>query len=358
VAAVLLARGAAHGVLFEHGLDAGCCVKRVMFALGAIVLLGGATAGAAWAQKTRPTTTGPDADGDGVADAVDRCPNTPRGTRVNRFGCRVVLLAPGAAAPAGADTAAPGQPRTDSAVLRGPGAKPARAAPSLVGRPGGAPATGQPAVTPQAAGAPAVPAAAPAAAGFTAGLAVGVFEGDSGALPEYLRRFGLQLDSAVVSLVNVFRNTSGQPLAGADAPTALSARERDRWTRCRDLHWDLQSYATAMHEVMGADLLPDNALLRRAAAALDSALTALEATAECDNVASMLAAPDRWSPWGAQYAATARRFYAEWYPQLRGVHEHNRGFLQALNAALPAARRVAVPAAIPRTPPYAGAAPR
>jgi hypothetical protein len=322
-----------------------------MYLLGAVALLSGALAGAASAQKTRPTTTGPDADGDGVTDAADRCPNTPARTRVNRFGCAVVLMAPGADSGAGRRL-----PRPDSAVLRGPGAKPARAAPSLVGQPGAAPATGQPAVTPQAAAAPGAPPAAAAPAGFSAGLGVPVFEGDSAELPEYLRRFALQLDSTAVTLVAVFRNTSGQPLAGAESPTALSARERDRWTRCRDLHWDLQTYATAMHEVMGAELLPDVAPLRRTATALDSALSALEATAECDNVASMLAAPDRWTPWGAQYAASARRFYSEWYPQLREVHERDRAFLQALNATLPAARRAAVPAAIPRTPPYAGAA--
>jgi len=32
----------------------------------------------------------PDSDGDGVPDAQDRCPNTPRGAKVNMYGCEVV----------------------------------------------------------------------------------------------------------------------------------------------------------------------------------------------------------------------------------------------------------------------------
>jgi hypothetical protein len=164
------------------------------------------------------------------------------------------------------------------------------------------------------------------------------------------------LDSAVVTLVGVFRNTSGQPLSGAAEPGALSQRERERWLRCRNLHWDLATFRDAVGALK--DSLPDNAALRRAAAGLDSALAELEATAECDNVASMIEAPARWDPWTAQYEAAARRFYAAWYTQLRNVHEKDRAFAVALNGVLPAARRLLVPPGLPRNPPYAGAAPQ
>jgi len=262
---------------------------------------------------------------------------------------------PGAATQPSTAQPAAGQPST---TRQGTAAKPVRASPTL----GTPPATAQPAVTPTGptplVQPQAAPSAAPAAAGtFTAGLAMDPFsEEGGGELPAYSRRFALQLDSAIALMVDVFRNTSGQPLSGATAPTALSQRERDRWNRCRDLHWDLQSYATAAHE------LPENfeetPALLRAAAALDSSLTALQATSECDNVASMITAPDRWTPWGQQYQASARRFYTGWYPQVREVQEHNRAFILALNGTLPAGERIAVPPAMPRNPPYAGAAVR
>lgn len=37
--------------------------------------------------RTLATPPPPDADGDGVPDAVDRCPDTPRGKKVDQFGC-------------------------------------------------------------------------------------------------------------------------------------------------------------------------------------------------------------------------------------------------------------------------------
>lgn len=180
------------------------------------------------------------------------------------------------------------------------------------------------------------------------------FDGDDAARVPYLRNFTQSLDSAISTLVGVFRNTSGQPLAGADAPTALSARERDRWNRCRDLHWDLQTYATAMHDLVEHD----SPSVARAAAALDSSLTALQATSECDNLASMIAAPGRWTPWASNYTSSARGFYSSWYGQLRDVSEKNRAFVIALNTTLPATERLPVPPAMPRLPPYAGGGPR
>ena len=145
-------------------------------------------------------------------------------------------------------------------------------------------------------------------------------------------------------------------MAGAAAPTALSQRERDRWNRCRDLHWDLQSFASAARDVAEGTEEPPAA--QRAAVALDSALAALQATAECDNVASMIAVPDRWTPWGRQYEASARLFYTEWYEQVREVHAHNRALILALNGGAEPDDRIPVPPALPRNPPYAGAGPR
>jgi len=252
---------------------------------------------------------------------------------------------PGAAAPATTTT-----PASTAAPATGAPHKQLRPSPTLGAAPAAAGQAGA-AVVPQAAhAAPAAPASA-----FTAGLSIEPYseEGDEEAAA-YARRFALQLDSVITSLVGVFRNTSGQPVAGAGAPTALSQRERDRWNRCRDLHWDLLSYVAAGHDLPAA--FEDTPAVARAAGVLDSALTAVEATAECDNVASMVAAPDRWTPWGQQYQASARRFYGAWYAQVREVQERNRAFILALNAA--GGDRIPVPPAMPRTAPYAGAAVR
>jgi len=298
----------------------------------------------------------PDADGDGVADSADRCPNTPRGTQVDASGCSVAGQAPAAAA--------------------APGAKPRRASPTLVGaaapgaaapKAGVAPPAGLPqAAQPQQPGAPAVtpqavvtqpPSAASRPSAFTAGLALPPFAGGGEAQAlEYARSLARNLDSAVVVLVSLFRNTTGQPMAGASAPGQLSARERERWARCRDVYWDLTTYAGGVRSVGTA--LPAAPALRSAAAALDSALAALSATSDCDNVSSMISAPERWVPWSQQYTTTARHFYAGWYTQIRDVHERDRAFAIALNAALPAGRALPVPPGLPRNPPYAGAAVR
>jgi len=265
------------------------------------------------------------------------------------------LLPPGAQpAPTTAGQPAATAPRDTSN-------KGTRSSPTMVSRPGvvtdssrtaARNAAAAQSVAPQAAR----PSAAPVAA-FTAGLGIEVYEGATDeARDTYLGQFTRQLDSAVVSLVAVFRGTTGQPLAGAEAPSALSARERDRWTRCRDLHFDLQSFATAMHEFTGN--LPEEAAVGRAGHALDSALTALQATSGCDDVASMIMAPDRWTPWPSQYQSTARDFYRTWYPQVRDVADRNRALVIAVNATRPANARLQVPPGLPRNAPYAGAAPR
>jgi len=150
-----------------------------------------------------------------------------------------------------------------------PGEQPAAAAPA----PAAAPATHPAAVTTQAAAAPAAPTGA-----FTAGLALVPYAGSTDADRDaYVALFTQMFDSAVVGLVNVFRNTSGQPVSGAESPTALSQRERDRWTRCRDLYFDLQSYQAAFHALLPR--LPSAGNVPRTAAALDSSLTAVQAPA-------------------------------------------------------------------------------
>ena len=282
-----------------------------------------------------------DLDGDGVPNVQDRCPNTPRGTRVDANGCPVA--------------AAPGHPAQGA-----PTSKPARPTPTLVRQPVAAQqpsVTGQPGaavVTPQAAGAAPTGRAANA---FTARLAMEPFGGGAALLRyEYGRTLARNLDSLIVSMVGVFRNTSGQPMPGASAPTSLSARERERWARCRDLHWDLSTYGDAMDTFLEG--LPENPALERAAAALDSVLGEVEATAECDNVSSMISAPDRWAPWSDQYATAARRFYENWYAQVREVHERDRAFVRLLNTVLPAGRALTIPAGLPPNPPYAGGAMR
>lgn len=338
---------------------------------GVFVLASALAAASAHAQKPRPMTQGPDADSDGVTDAQDRCANTPVGTRVTRFGCALALLRPGQNIPgaARADTAA--APDTSSArgpkgrraspVLLTPGRLAARRDSIAAARRDSVAAASPGVVAPQATGRAAAaepptepqPAAA-AAATFTAG--VGMPAPGSMTHDAYLRRFVRGLDSAVVLMIEVFRNTTGQPMAGAGDPSALSQRERDRWARCRAVHWDLTTYAGAMEMV--TESLPESPSLERAAGALDSSLTAMETTAECDNIASMISAPERWTPWGPQYETAARAFYGAWYGQLRDVHERHRAFVIAVNAALPANRRMPVPPGLQRNPPYAGAAPR
>jgi hypothetical protein len=221
-----------------------------------------------------------------------------------------------------------------------------------------APATQPAAQPPAGTAAPVTPQAHPStnAAAFTAGLAMPAYAGaTSDAALDYAARFGRLLDSAIVTLVDIFRNTSGQPMEGASNPTDLSQRERDRWMRCRNVYWDLTTFASAVGTLRRT--LPANPALQQAVAGLDSTFAANQAVTECDNVASMIAAADRWTPWGDQYRTAAQHFYRDFYGQLREVHERDRALVNALNAALPPARRVPVPPGLQRNPPFAGAGP-
>lgn len=242
--------------------------------------------------------------------------------------------------PAGSKSAGKVFHPAPAARTAGPATQPTAAAPQPP-----APAAS---VTPQA--------VHPSAAAFTAGLVMPPYEGATpDAALEYAARFGRLLDSAIVTLVGIFRGTSGQPMEGAGSPADLSQRERDRWSHCRNVYWDLTTFASAVETLRRS--LPADPALQRAAAGLDSAFTASQAVAGCDNVASMIAAPDRWSPWRDQYQTAAQHFYRDFYPQVREVHERDRAFVNALNALLPPARRIPVPPGLQRNAPYAGAAP-
>lgn len=247
--------------------------------------------------------------------------------------------APATVTPAPSPPQATPQPAASQPAVQTPAAAPASAPPAAP-------------VTPQAVR----PSAAATTGTYTAGLAMPPYSGTTTAEAwEYTARLGRMLDSTIVTLVGTFRNTSGQPMFGASGPTTLSHREQDRWTRCRDLYWDLTTYAAAVGTLKGT-LGPD-AALERAIAGLDSAFTRSVATAECDNVASMIAAPDRWSPWQDYYENAARHFYHDFYSQVRDVHEKDRSLMIELNRFLPAARRSQPPPGLPQNPPYAGAAP-
>jgi hypothetical protein len=162
----------------------------------------------------------------------------------------------------------------------------------------------------------------------------------------YASRVVTRLDSAVVALVAVFRNTSGLPLAGATAPNVLSSRERGRWDNCRLLALDLQTYGEAATVLKDGFTAP---ALQRASLALADAFEAMQALNECDNIGSMIEAPERWQPWQQNYNASATAFYRDWYPQVRAVHEATRALARALMAA---GHRISVPPGLPPSPPY------
>lgn len=188
---------------------------------------------------------------------------------------------------------------------------------------------------------------------LTAGFWMPGYEGtDDDALLEYSRALARRLDSAVVALVEIFRNTTGAPVVGATGPNILATREKGRWQRCRLIHFDLGTLGDAAMFLKDSLTAPT---LNRAAVTLSDAFEGLSATAECDNVVSMVEAPDRWAPWQQNYETSARTFYRDWYTQLKALHDADRAFARAVNSALPAARQFPIPPALPPTPPTIGA---
>jgi hypothetical protein len=252
--------------------------------------------------------------------------------------------APSAAHPTQPTQGQPAQQQAAGQQAARPGAAPAGAAAVPVPVP--VPSGGQPAREPAPQAQPAAQ-PTPAAAGF----GIEPYSGHSAAdMVSYTRHLTQRLDSAVVALVDVFRNTSGAPLSGASGPSVLSSRERGRWSRCRILYFDLETYSDAAAVLK--DSLTVTPETQRVATVLASALDSMQALAECDNIGSMIEAPDRWSPWQQNYESSARRFYRDWYAQVRTVHEADRALARALNAALPAARRIPDIPGLPPNPPY------
>jgi len=181
-------------------------------------------------------------------------------------------------------------------------APPTAVTPALVA----APPITTPAATPSA------PLAAPAAVdpSATAGFSVPNYPaGTAAARLDYARMLALRLDSAVVALVEVFRGTTGRPLPGATSPNLLSAREKRRWAQCRLIHLDLGTMSDAVQEMK--DSMPGGASLSRAALNLADAFATLVATGECDNVGSMIDAPDRWTPWQSNYESSVGTFFRD-----------------------------------------------
>ena len=371
-------------------------MRRFLVVLVVLMCAGGMVT-PALAQKNAPLITR-DSDRDGVMDPDDACRGTPAGTRVDARGCPVTAApapapapaaAPPAAAPAGAivanqaakpdstrrpsglpqpsappaaPPAAPppapsaAQPAAPSAPPAAPsGANPGAAGAAVIGAAAAAPG-GRPAAAP-----PPAPPAAPAAAAVvtdpteTAGFWLPAYTGRTDAEQlEHARTLVIKLDSAVLALVETYRNTSGSPTLGASDPGRVTSREKARWLRCRNIRNDLSTISDAARLLR--DTIAGGAAVQRAAVGLAEAFEGMQALESCDVLNSMMESPDRFNPWQQNYENEARGFYREWYPQVRAVHTSAREFARVLNGALPAARRVTVPPALPTTPPYIGAA--
>lgn len=369
-------------------------ISRVLLLTVAVLCAGGLVT-AAQAQKTAPQITR-DTDRDGVPDGLDRCRQSPAGSRVDATGCPAPPPAPQQQAAAPPPAAAPVVPPPGPAPVTTPAATPGGgtpaggaatppagqnaaaqppapnppatstvstqaavpAGPVVVPGPSGSTPAGRPATpnagTPAPAVAPAREAPAPVTdPTMTAGYWMPVYTGTTDAAQlEYFRTLTLKLDSAVLALVENFRGTSGTPIAGANNPGVLSAREKRRWGQCRLIHYDLISIDEAVKALK--DSMAGGPTVGRAVANLDDAFEALTATGECDNLGSMIESPDRWQPWQTNYESSARGFYGNWYTQLRTLHEADRSLARALLPTVPAGRTYTVPSGIAVRAPTVG----
>jgi hypothetical protein len=235
---------------------------------------------------------------------------------------------PVAAAPAGAAQQAAQPPTQPAAPLARPAGQAA------------APVTHPPAA--------ANPAAAAADPNLTAGYAVAPFSGTGdAAVLAYAGELVTKFDTLALRFRDVFVNASGAPVGGATSPSFLSSRERNRWMQCRRFHFDIGSYAGATADLR--ERMPAHAALQRALETFDDALQGVLATAECDNIVSMIEAPDRFTPWQQSYEESARNFYQTWYGQVRAAHEAARAFARALAQA---GQNVGLIPGLPATPPH------
>ena len=164
-----------------------------------------------------------------------------------------------------------------------------------------------------------------------------------------------RLDLAARRLADVFRNSAGVPIAGAESPALLSGRERFRWAVCRQIVAALGSHARAAHELSAAPLrLARGAKASQAAQALEQALRGTDALRACEGLARMMEARGQVRDWESAYTSAATRFYAGWYAELRGAHEAARALGQAVRSLLPPERAFDVPPVLPPTPPTIG----
>jgi hypothetical protein len=150
---------------------------------------------------------------------------------------------------------------------------------------------------------------------------------------EYLRDYALKLDSAALTLRNVFSSASGQPVAGATDPTKLVTREKLRWRRCRNMKEDIQTFADNVSLLQ--DSLP--VTVREWWSTLGERFDSLQGVLEnCETIAFMIESPERYTPWQTNYENSARAFYGEWYAKLRAMHEALRQVARLVAAQLPA----------------------
>jgi len=188
----------------------------------------------------------------------------------------------------------------------------------------------------------------------TAGFWLPAFSGATDAEQlDYAKSLVLKFDSAVVALIEIYQNTSGNPVAGATDPSHLSSREKARWLRCRNVANDIRNLGEAADELR--DSIAGGPTLQREAETMAQAFDSLRAIEGCDLINSMIESPERFAPWQANYESEAHHFYANWYGEIRAAHLAVRDFARVLNGALAPDRRFPVPPAIPAVPPYIGA---
>jgi hypothetical protein len=151
-------------------------------------------------------------------------------------------------------------------------------------------------------------------------------------LLDFLGDYALKLDSAALTLRNIFASASFQPVAGATDPNKLVSREKLRWRRCRNMKEDIQTFADNISLLQ--DSIPRTMLEQWSTLGerFDSLLGVLE---NCETIAFMIESPERYTPWQTNYETSARAFYAEWYGRLRLTHEALRSVARLAGAQLP-----------------------
>jgi len=160
-----------------------------------------------------------------------------------------------------------------------------------------------------------------------------------------------KLDSAAWALRGLFQSVAGQPMAGASDPTKLSTRERQRWSRCRSLKEDVQTFADNV-PLLGNDL-PD--AFKDSWASLGEKFDDLQQVLEqCETLAFMIESPERYQPWERNYSDAANAFYTDWYGKLRAMHEAMRQVARLVGTQPPIDGRLRNLPIMPVVPPTIG----